>query len=312
MDGRNVVSLHPCRVRMLKLREDYDFSAEDPQIFHEDEGDAHFKPHRAWPGITLPKVPPPKAIKALPKGPSGKPAVLSVLSDTDKEEFKRIHMEALQFHVKMLDSIGIDGVQELLDQRGIQTLQCIRKDSDHCRICSRVFKSVQRLREHIIKEHCPPSYQHFCDYEGCEFVGGSKGELNEHAKIHAKPAKKASELHCGPCNKSFPSLSKKNEHDISRHPKPGQEWVRTCEWCFEEEGGCKTTFKYINNLKAHQAKCKFQPGGAPRYGCTLCSADFAAVVYRNDHCRTQHPGQHFDPKEKNIVRRVGPKDPEDE
>ena len=209
MDGRNVVSLHPCRVRMLKLREDYDFSREDPQIFHEDEGDPHFKPHRAWPGITLPNVPPPKVIKALPKGPSGKPAVLSVLSDPDKEEFKRIHMEALQFHVRMLDSIGIDGVQELLDQRGIQALQCIRKDSDHCRICSRVFKSVQRLREHIIKEHCPPSYQHFCDYEGCEFVGGSKGELNEHAKIHAKPAKKGSELHCGPCNKSFPSLSKK-------------------------------------------------------------------------------------------------------
>ena len=312
VEGKLSVTIHPIPVEMAKLKEDFDFSSEDPRIFEADKGDRHFQPERAWPSLPLPKVPPPKAIGTIPQGPLGEPAYMQAMSEPDKDEFKRIHVEALKFHARMLSSLGIDPVQELIKQRGLAVLQAVKKDTDHCSICDKVIKSVQRLREHIIREHCPPEFQHFCDTEGCEFVAGSVGELNEHSKIHRKIGKK-SELYCRLCDKALPTLARLNEHNKEKHPKPGEEWRQTCQYCYEFEDGCKTIFQYKNNLKAHEQQCIYQPGGAPRFGCFFCSSDFARVVYRNDHVRRHHPNQAFDPKNKNIKSMKEPAaDPTDE
>ena len=304
-----MVEESPLAVKMLPLRQGFSFEKENPRIFECDKDDPYFNPKRKYPKMLVPSVPKRKPLTPVPEGPTGEPASLDALSDADKAAYKSQLMDGLRMHIKLLNAIGVDGIKELQNEAGIRALQNCTKDSRNCVICKQHFTTVQRLRWHITKEHCPPQFQHFCDFQGCDFVGGSASAVSEHAKIHLPKPVSGSSLYCNICKKGFTQVARKNEHDANIHPPPGKEWVKTCEYCFDEDDGCKTIFKFKANKKAHMAKCVWQPGGAPRSGCFFCAQHFATVGYRNKHCINKHAGQKFNKKDKNIVKYLRPEDP---
>ncbi len=164
----------------------------------------------------------------------------------------------------------------------------LKEKSFKCKICSREFTSLLRMKHHFKKQHDLKRSTNDgiskCKINGCTAYFLSTKQLQYHGKLeHNSITKEQQEVKignggkrfvCSKCGKGFPTKTRLKNH-IEYHKDPS-EWKWECGLC-----GRKSPLesKLKHHMKIHKNKCQF------------CGEKFRDDLNLRNHLRLEHVGE---------------------
>ena len=217
-------------------------AAEDPNLFLESKLD--LKARREWPDQPYPQP-------AVPAAPTGD---TPFYKEAEMKEFLKIHHQYTQLILNM----GVDPCKKFQEAKVENILAKIKAKDLECPVCSKVYSSTSRMRQHVAQKHLGKTpYQ--C--KTCMKYYVNQQTLTAHASVHdtdKNPHK------CTVCSKAFPTAAQLKAHS----PVHGGA-MYICKF-----PNCGRKYKWLKGKKEHESKCSMNPDAKPQHHCELCDREY--------------------------------------
>ena len=229
-------------VESLIAQGGWTLAGEDPNLFLPSKLDQ--KARREWPDQPYPQP-------AVPVAPSRD---TPYYTEAEMKEFLKIHHQYTQLILNM----GVDPCAKFQESKVVNILAKIKAKDLEGPVCSKVYKSISRMRQHVALKHLGKTpYQ--CTT--CKKYYVNQQSLTAHGSTHdatKNPHK------CDVCSKAFPTAAQLKSHQPV-HGKP----MYICQ--YED---CGRKYKWPKGKKEHEAKCRKNPSASPKYVCDTCERKY--------------------------------------
>ena len=217
-------------------------AGESPHLFTPSKLDQ--KARREWPDQPYPQP----QVAAAPSNDT------PFYKEAEMKEFLKIHHQYTQLILNM----GVDPCKKFQEAKVENILVKIKAKDLECPVCSKVYSSTSRMRQHVAQKHLGKTpYQ--C--KTCLKYYVNQQTLTAHASVHdtdKNPHK------CNTCPKAFPTESQLRAHQPV-HGDP----LYICKW-----PDCGRKYKWLKGKKEHEGKCTKNPDAKPQFPCDQCDREY--------------------------------------